>query len=310
MKKERNFKVNLSEDVIKVKLIEDKHEEDNEYFAKSQFNSLNVVTEKENEEQKYSFWDIYLNKKINLISDKMKYIMSGLKLTINSICEKNKKEVEIFLETDSKKNFIDYFNEIPVPMYLKLILSRLENEYYITEESIKFDIQLLANNAKTYGTEKSQVSKDAEVLKNRLFKRIEQLSKDYQEKKSVISNGTSIKINLNSDSGSGNESSKKMIGKKRKRVINDENEKDVIKDYDESEDYIFMDKKRSESNHKHININERSTDIVVPISDTNTESNISSGNNNFNNISINIQINNGNTNSTIKKKKKKKMNMF
>ena len=309
-KKETNFKMNLSEDVVKVILSEDKSEEDNEYFSKSKFNSLNVISIPEKEEQKYSFWDIHINKKMNIISEKMKYIMAGLKLTINSIYKKNEKEMEIFWERDSKEISPDYYNDIQVPMFLKLIVDRLENDYYITEESIKFDIQLLVNNVKTNNTEHSAMFRDVEILKDRLFKRIEQLSINYKENKNVISSGTSIKINLNSDSGSGNESNKKMIGKKRKRIIDDlDYEENFGKDYDDSEDYIFINNEKSKNNHNHnhINIKEGTSEIVVPISDTNTESNISNGNNNFNNTSINIQMNNGNTGSIVKKKKKKKM---
>ena len=307
-KKDTKFKVNLKDDIIDVKLLEDKQEEKGQYFSKSKYNSLKVITEKEKKEKKISFWNI--NNKINIISDKMKYIMSGLKETINSVCKKNKNEVEIFMEIVSDEIASNYYKDIRVPMFLKLILSRLENKYYITEESIKFDIQLLVDNVKTFNTGYSKISEDVEILKKRLFDRLEQLSKNYKEKKNVISNGTSIKINLNSDSGSGNESTKKILGKKRKRIIDDENDDNMIKDYDESEDYLFINNKKSKSTNN-ININnanESTQDIILPISDSNTESNISTGNNNFNNISINIQINNnGNNGSVIKKKKKRKL---
>ena len=103
-------------------------------------------------------------------------------------------------------------------MYLKLILSRLENEYYLNESSLKFDIDLLANNARQFNSEEAPITKDAEVLRERFFKRIDQLSSKFKENNQVISNGTNIKINLNSDSGgSGIESMKKLSGKKRKR---------------------------------------------------------------------------------------------
>ena len=307
-----NFKVNLSEDIIKVILVEDKPEENNENFGKSKFNSLKVLTEKEKDEQKYSFWDICANGNNNeLISDKMKYIMSGLKSTIISIYEKNKIEVEIFWEMVSEEDVVNYYNEVPVPMFLKLILTRLENEYYITEESIKFDIQLLLDNVKTYNTEFASISKDAEIVKNRLFNRIEQLSSKYENKKPVISNGTNIKIKLNSDSGgSGTGSTKKMIGKKRKRKSGDiDKNENLMKDYDDTEDYLFSntkDKKKenkSNSNHNHININNNDNKENKVI-ENNGGNNIKKNNND---ISIDIHVNNGKDGSVVKKKKKRKM---
>ena len=222
----------------------------------------------------------------------MKYLMSGLKKTIQSVYEKNIKEVEVFWEMVSEENVFNYYNEIPIPMFLKLIIKRLENNYYITEESLKFDIQILVDNAKRFNSEFAEISKDAEILKNRLFARLEQLNNKYGDKKQVISNGTNIKINLNSDSGG--ESIKKMTGKKRKRILADlDIDENIIKDYDESEDYLFGNFKkretRSSNHHYNNNINNYN------------------GNNNYNDISINIQIKKENNYSIEKAKKKKKI---
>ena len=288
-----NLEVNLGEDIIKVSLAENKPEEDNENFGKSKYNSLKVITEKDKDEQKYSFWDICINENNNdIITDKMKYLMSGLKETIQSVYDKNSKEVDVFWEMVSEENVFNYYNEIPIPMFLKLIIKRLENNYYITEESLKFDIQILVDNAKRFNSEFAEISKDAEILKNRLFARLEQLNNKYGDKKQVISNGTNIKINLNSDSGG--ESIKKMTGKKRKRILADlDIDENIIKDYDESEDYLFGNLKkretRSSNHHYYNNINNYN------------------GNNNYNDISINIQIKKENNYSIEKAKKKKKI---
>ena len=288
-----NLEVNLGEDIIKVCLAENKPEEDNENFGKSKYNSLKVITEKDKDEQKYSFWDICINGNNNdIITDKMKYLMSGLKETIQSVYDKNSKEVDVFWEMVSEENVFNYYNEIPIPMFLKLIINRLENNYYITEESLKFDIQILVDNAKRFNSEFAEISKDAEILKNRLFARLEQLNNKYGDKKQVISNGTNIKINLNSDSGG--ESIKKMTGKKRKRILADlDIDENIIKDYDESEDYLFGNFKkretRSSNHHYNNNINNYN------------------GNNNYNDISINIQINKENNYSIEKARKKKKI---
>ena len=278
-----NLEVNLSEDIIKVTLTENQPEENNENFSKSNFNSLKVITEIEKDEQKYSFWDICINENNNeLVNEKMKYIMSGLKDTINSIYEKNKLEVEMFWDMVAENNDFNYYSEIAVPMYLKLISKRLENNYYLNEASLKFDIDLLVNNAKKFNKEGAEITQDAEIIQKRLYNRIEQLSNKFGENSKVISNGTNIKINLNSDSGgSGGESTKKMTGKKRKRILADiDIDENMFNDNDENEDYLFGNtKKRETRSSVHNNINKNS------------------------NISVDIQISNENN---IKKNKKKK----
>ena len=208
--------------------------------------------------------------------------MSGLKDTINSIYDKNKIEVEMFWDMVSENNDFNYYCEIPVPMYLKLIIARLENNYYLSLESLKFDIDLLVNNVKRFNKEGAEISQDAEIIQNRLYNRIEQLSNKFGENNKVISNGTNIKINLNSDSGgSGVESTKKMTGKKRKRILADiDIDENMFNDDDENEDYLFGNTKKRETRstvHNNMNKNE--------------------------NVSVNIQINND---INIKKNKKKK----
>ena len=159
-KKDQNLQVNLSEDVINVTLVDNKPEESNANFATSKFNSLKVITESDKDEQKYSFWDICVNgNQNNIITEKMKFIMDGLLDTINSVCEKNE-ETKIFYDMVSEEEAPNYYEEIPVPMFIKLIIERLTNHYYITEDSIKFDIQLLVDNAYRYNGKESQIAKD------------------------------------------------------------------------------------------------------------------------------------------------------
>ena len=270
-----NLEINLGEDIIKATLIENKQEENNENFSHSKFNSLKMQTEnekKEKTEEKFSFWDICVNgNNIGLINEKMKFIMSGLKETINSVYKKNEIEVKVFWDKVPENNDYLYYNTIRVPMFLKLILSRLENEYYLNESSLKFDIDLLVNNSIEFNSEQAQITQDAIVLRERFFKRIEQLSKKFNENNQVISNGTNIKINLNSDSdGSGLESMKKMVGKKRKRLLDgldiDEN---MIKtndyDYDDSDDYLFGHTKKRETRSSIHNLNGKNENISVDI---------------------------------------------
>ena len=287
-KKIKDLQVNLSEDVIDVTLVDNKPEESNANFATSKFNSLKVVSEQEKDEQKYSFWDICVNNNHNnTISKKMKFIMNGLSDTINSVCEKNE-ETNIFYDMVSEDGAPNYYEEIPVPMYIKLIKGRLTNHYYITEESIKFDIQLLVDNATRYNGVNSGIAKDAEIFKKRLFDEITKLSNKFDD------DGSNIILN----STSGKESSKKYTGKKRKRVLSN---LDIVEDmfnfgdYDQSEDYLYGNQKKREL---------RSSNRL-----NNTINNITGNNNNYNRININISFNNNNTNKnspSVKKKNKKK----
>ena len=217
--------------------------------------------------------------------------MNGLSGTINSVCEKNE-ETKIFYSMVSEDGAPNYYEEVPVPMYIKLINERLTNHYYITEESIKFDIQLLVDNATRYNGINSGIAKDAEILKKRLFDEINKLSNKYED-------DSNNNINLNSHSG--NESTKKFTGKKRKRVLSN---LDIVEDMfnlgddDQSEDYLYGNQKKREL---------RSNNRV-----NNTINNITGNNNNYNRININISFNsNNNSNSnknspSVKKKNKKK----
>ena len=267
-----NLEVNLDEDITKATLVENKAEENNENFLNSKFNSLKMKVGKEKTEQSYSFWDLCINGNNNgLINEKMKFIMSGLKDTINSVYKKNEMEVKVFWDKVPENNDYQYYNVIPVPMYLKLILSRLENEYYLNESSLKFDIDLLVNNSINFNTEKAQISQDAIILRQRFFNRIEELSKKFKENTQVISNGTNIKITLNSDSGgSGLESLKKMVGKKRKRLLADiDIDENMFKtndyDYDDSDDYLFGHTKKRETRSSIHNLNEKNENISIDI---------------------------------------------
>ena len=176
-------------------------------------------------------------------------------------------------------------------MYIKLIIDRLSNHYYITEESIKFDIQLLVDNATRYNWANSGIAKDSEILKKRLMDEIDKLSDKYED-----NNNSNIITSINENGNdSGNESKKKLTRKKRKRVwSNLDLDKDMFnfEDFDQSEDYLYGNHKKRE-----LRSNNRMN---------NTINNITGNNNNYNRISINISINNKNTHSIKKKNKKKR----
>ena len=283
-KKIKNIQMNLSEDVIDVILVDNKAEESNADFATSKFNSLKVVTEQDKDEQKYSFWDICINNNLNnTISKKMKFIMNGLYDTLNSVCEKNE-EINIFYDMVSEDKAPNYYEEIPVPMHISLINDRLINHYYITEESIKFDIQLLVDNATKYNGANSGIAKDAEILKKRLMDEINKLANKYEENNNINND-----VIFNSNNGNGNDSTKKFGGKKRKRILtNLDLDEEMLGELDESEDYLYGNQKKRE-----LRSNNR----------MNTNNNIT-GNNNK--VSINIPSNINKNSPSIKKKNKKK----
>ncbi len=58
----------------------------------------------------------------------------------------------------------DYYNIVPVPMYLDLIHSRIKNSYYIGKESILFDIELIYKNCLLYNGDNTNISKLAKKL--------------------------------------------------------------------------------------------------------------------------------------------------
>ena len=211
----------------------------------------------------------------------MRFIMESLLDTINSVCEKNE-EMNIFYEMVEEEGAPNYYEEVPVPMFIKLIVNRLINHYYITEQSIKFDIELLVDNAKRYNGPNSGIAKDSEILKKRLIEEIDKLSNKFEEKVDSI----------NLDSGN-ESSSKKLIGKKRKRVLANldlTQDKFNLDDHDQSDDYLFGNQKKREL---------RSTNRMNDINNIN-------GNNN-NNISIDLSDDNKdlpNINKKLKKKRK------
>ena len=243
-------------------------------------------------EKRYSFWDICVDNNHNdIISKKMKFIMDGLLDTIKSVCEKNK-ETKIFYDIVSEDEAPNYYEEIPVPMFIKLIIDRLSNYYYITEESIKFDIQLLVDNATRYNGVNTGIAKDSEILKKRIIDEINKLSNKYDANNNIIIINTK-------DNHTVQENNKKYTGKKRKRVLSniDIDEEMFNNDSsDQSEDYLYGNRKKREL---------RSNNRL-----NNTINNINGNQNNFHKININISINNNNDNSkdssSLKKKIKKR----
>ena len=63
-----------------------------------------------------------------------------------------------------KDNARDYYNYVAVPMYLQLILSRLENSYYIGISSLMFDFELILENSISFNGENSNITRIARRL--------------------------------------------------------------------------------------------------------------------------------------------------
>lgn len=69
---------------------------------------------------------------------------------INGIIEKKKDKVAPFKSRVTEKIAADYRCHIPVEMFLDLILERLQGRYYINQEQLFNDLDLINYNAVLY----------------------------------------------------------------------------------------------------------------------------------------------------------------
>lgn len=71
-------------------------------------------------------------------------------------------------EIDSKV-FVDYYAQVPLPMYVDLIVNRLHHGYYRQLEALEFDIHLIYRNCCRYNREDADIVKDASFLRDQLL---------------------------------------------------------------------------------------------------------------------------------------------
>ena len=119
---------------------------------------------------KISFWDIFISMEESSKKICLTNLMEELTLKFDDIYNRNINKYSPFYEmVDEVKDMAtDYYNIIPVPMFLKLIKSRLSNFYYQNIQSIEFDLNLIEKNAVTYNSITSQITKNSKLLINEI----------------------------------------------------------------------------------------------------------------------------------------------
>lgn len=122
----------------------------------------------------------------------------------------------------------DYYNFIPVPCYLNLILQRLENLYYINFESIIFDFNLIKDNCIKFNGVDNKISELSQKLYNQLLIVFEEVLQSYNiETDFILLYKTNInnnkKLNLKDNINPESITSKKIL-----RTKNKENEKNDL----------------------------------------------------------------------------------
>ena len=237
------IKIFLGDECYQAKILDDSPQEHNFYFSNSKYNSLKIKYINENnlqendEETQISFWDIYNSEGV-MIDVKWGKIQEKLLTHLISIMEKNKKDLKVFFEPvdEIKDNASNYYNIVPVPMFLSLIKERLSNKYYLTQESFKFDIDLINSNSKLYNENSSLIVRNAQILINKLYEILNNFNKSFD-------------INKNTT-----DSDSKILTKKRKRI-----ERDLGFNYEDENDYLFMNNnQRSLRKRKIISVNSNS----------------------------------------------------
>lgn len=218
-----------------------------------------------------SFWDLYQSEL------KMNSWLTKSQLSILNHIEhvvKNNPKFSLFMDmVDEVKDCAqDYYNIIPVPMFLNLIKNRLKNNFYSSLESIQFDLRQIEINASLYNGTDSKIAKSATTMvrsminfiaklkeespnlmtsindnkkSNRLLREIEMTIKPDL---SANSRRTRSKPEFNSNSKSISNSNTKATISNRKNFYSDLNEELSDDGHEEIEKNNSLD--FSDSNHK------------------------------------------------------------
>jgi hypothetical protein len=121
----------------------------------------NMIVKYKNDEDsnlsRISIWEIF-RKEIKLEKNCFENVLKFLQ-NIDPIYSIFNQEVDEY-----RDNARDYYNYIPVPMYLQLISSRLINSYYIGISSLIFDFELIQENSISFNGESSNITRIAKKL--------------------------------------------------------------------------------------------------------------------------------------------------
>ena len=124
----------------------------------------------DNENLRISFWDLHVFDLETTKNDSMINLMGRLRKKIDEIYDRNIGKFNPFYEMvdESKDMADDYYHLVQVPMFLKLIQSRLDNLYYINIASILFDLDLIERNSAIYNLSTAQITKNSLLLVNEI----------------------------------------------------------------------------------------------------------------------------------------------
>ena len=273
--------------------------------------NTNTNADNNNNTQYVSYWDLYY--KCDFVCDKMKLLHQKVKEQLDKIYNKNRNDLYVFYECvdEIRDNAKGYYNVVPVPMYLDLISKRLNNYYYITIDSMKFDFELMYTNACMYNSEESFIVKKAKIFTQKLK---EEIDKEWN----VIEKQFNHNSNNNKDNGDDKEDNKvntQMIQKKRKR-FQKELDLDNLVDVDDETNYLFNHRsmRTRSSNNNNSNVKSSYTDTLTTSYSSNKKTKntkfeiintINTNNSNINDIQLK-EHNNNNNNSTISTRNKYK----
>jgi hypothetical protein len=201
-----------------------------------------------------SFWDL---KTTHITSNsRLTTLQSTLAKSIEAIYQRDKGGYDPFykLVDEVKDNAPQYYNTVPVPMYLELIISRLNNCFYSNIDSIKFDISLISKNCLTYNNDKSILSKYAKQLVSNILNAFIQVD---SHNMNISSNTRHSRLTRNIDMPVLEELTftKSLRSRNNIKIAREDIELSIDDDDDESEEIMprngrFLRNKRHRSNTK------------------------------------------------------------
>lgn len=142
-----------------------------------------------------SFWELKFEKINSFDTDVGKTLLNMFLKSISKCI--NCDEYSAFIEEVSKKEYPLYDEIIPVPSYLKLIEKRLKNSYYLSKESLMFDLDLILTNCISFnGTDNyltDLADKMIKAIKSNDLKKINEIQASYEDNISTNNNEYNIK---------------------------------------------------------------------------------------------------------------------
>ena len=180
------------------------------------------------ENQSLSFWDInnteLITKHKNIFD--FEEIFFAIVRKIKEFITKKNSIAFYFIDKveEERDGAVDYYNKIPVPCYLNLIIKRLENLYYYNFESLIFDFNLIKENTIKYNSKDNPILDCCEKLYTGLLGILEDIFKTFKFNPDIITenkiNGIDKKQKI---------SNNKICNRNIENFLKEENE--IVNDY-------------------------------------------------------------------------------